>query len=102
MKNRLVLSALSIAMLTAMGCSSMQTPAAAAPPAATPSFTSSAPEVHAALQFGGVLVSIYHPDTRTLYLWSGDPRPNVHRPMTCLKVQLSDNPSAAPVSGPCT
>jgi hypothetical protein len=95
MKNRFVFFALSLGLIGVTGCAKQP-----APPA-PPSFTSTAPEVRTSLEFGGVLVSIYHPDTRTLYLWSGDPRPNVHRPMTCIKMQLSDTPSGSPKSEPC-
>jgi hypothetical protein len=97
MKNRL---ALSIALLGVTGCSSMQQPAPA--PGATPAAPDPAQEqVRADYQYGGVLISIYHPDTRTLYVWSGDARPASRRPMTCYKFQLSETPSGAPKNLPC-
>jgi hypothetical protein len=106
MKNRLVLTALSFALLVVTGCSSMQQPAAASGPATAPA-TSATPDraqeqVYANFQFGGLLVSIYHPDTRTLYVWSGDPRPASNRPLICYKYQLSDDPTGAPKREPCT
>jgi hypothetical protein len=106
MKNRFVLSALSFAILGVMGCTSMQQPAPASGQATAPA-TSATPDlaqeqVHAEYQFGGVLISIYHPDTRTLYVWSGDPRPASKRPMVCYKFQISDTPSGAPISELCT
>jgi len=42
------------------------------------------------LEFGGPRVSIYHPDTKTLYIWSGDPSGNLHLPMKCTKIQMGD------------
>jgi|ERR1019366_1647233 hypothetical protein len=93
MKTGLVLAALSLAILGVTGCANLQPPAP--PPAPAPE------EVRTSLEFGGVLVSIYHPDTRTLYLWSGDPRPNVKHPMNCIQIQLSDTPSGTPKSSPC-
>ncbi len=91
-KNRLALAALSLAILGAAGCANLQPPA----PAPAPE------EVHAGLAMGGaMLLSIYHPDTRTMYIWAGDPRPGSRRPMTCTKLQLSDNPGTAPKGQPC-
>jgi len=95
MKSGLVLATLWIATIGAAGCANLQPPA---PPQAPPP----APEqVQVSLQFAGVLVSIYHPDTRTVYLWSGDPRQASRRPMNCVKLQLSDTPSGAPKAQPC-
>src|SRR5260370_25499466 len=106
MKTRLVLYTLSIAMLAVMGCSNMQTPAPASgqsnPPASPAAPDPAQEQVHADYQFGGLLISIYHPDTRTLYVWSGDPRPTSRREMVCYKFQMSETPSAAPVSATCT
>ena len=82
------------------------TPAPApAPAAAAPSQSTPAPvEVHTNLEFGGPQVSIFHPDTRTLYLWSSDPRPGPpHRDPNCIKIQMSDSPSGGPVTNePCS
>ena len=97
MKSGLVLAALSLALLGVTGCANLQQPTP--PPAAAP--TPAPEEVRTSLEFGGVLVSIYHPDTRTLYLWSGDPRPKMRRPMNCIKIQLSDTPSGTPKSEAC-
>jgi hypothetical protein len=97
--------ALSLVLFAASGCASQaqSTPAPApAPAAATPS-TPAPVEVRTNLEFGGPQVSIYHPDTRTLYLWSGDPRPGPpHRDQNCIKIQLSDSLSGGPVTNePC-
>jgi hypothetical protein len=101
MKKRLVLAALSLPILAAAGCASQQTP----PPAAAPAAPTPAPvEVRSALEFGGPQVSIYHPDARTLYLWSGDPRQGpANRKMTCIKIQMGDSPSGGPMTDePCS
>ena len=42
---------------------------------------------------GGMTLSIYHPDTRTMYVWWGDPRPVATRPMNCIELQLSATPN---------
>ncbi len=47
-------------------------------------------------QFYGVVLEIYHPDTRTLYLWTGTPKPKTKEQMHCFKIQLSDTPSGTP------
>lgn len=92
MKNGLVLAALSLGLLGAAGCAGVQQPAqAAAAPAAA-----AAEQVNTSVSFGGAVISIYRPDTRTMYLWSGDPRTNAKRPMSCSKVQLNENPTVAP------
>ncbi len=102
MKNGLVLAALSLALLGVTGCANLQQPAAASAPAPAPAAPAlEKEEVRASLAFGGVLISIYHPDTRTMYLWSGDPRPNPRRPMTCVKLQLAETPSATPTRSVC-
>lgn len=89
-KNGLALAALSLALLGAAGCAGLQQPAQAAPAAAP------AEQVNTAVSFGGAIISIYRPDTRTMYLWSGDPRTNAKRGLTCSKVQLNENPAVAP------
>ncbi len=96
-KNGLALAALSLAILGAAGCANLQPPAQAAPASAP-----AQEEVHAGMGMGGsALVTIYHPDTRTMYVWAGDPRPTARRPMTCTKLQLSDKPGMAPKGQPC-
>jgi hypothetical protein len=96
MKNRFVLSALSLALLGAAGCASMQPQPAAATPPAAPHFSTPPPEVRATTQFTGVVLQIYHPDTRTLYIWTGSPKPQAKESMHCFKLQLSDTPSGTP------
>lgn len=98
MKNRFLLAALSLAVLCAAGCASMQPqPADATPPApAAPHFSTPPPEVRATTQFTGVVLQIYHPDTRTLYIWTGSPKPQTKEQMHCFKIQLSDTPSGTP------
>jgi hypothetical protein len=93
--------ALSLVLFAAAGCAS-QTQSTPAPAPAAPS-TPAPVEVRTNLEFGGPQVSIYHPDTRTLYLWSGDPRPGPpHRDQNCIKMQMSDSPSGGPVTNePC-
>ncbi len=89
MKSALMLAALSLALLGVIGCASLQ------PPAPAPE------QIRTSLEFGGVLVSIYHPDTRTMYLWSGDPRATSRRAMNCTEIHLADTPSGTPTGGPC-
>jgi hypothetical protein len=101
MKTGLAFAVISLVVTGAMGCASMQQPAPAAAAPAAPQFTTPAPEVRASVQFSGLLVQIYHPETRTLYLWSGDPRPKVKRPMQCFKLQLSDSQSGNPQRETC-
>ena len=97
MKNRFVLSALSFAALCAYGCANMQQPADTPPTAAAaPHFSTPPPEVRVTTQFTGVSLQIYHPDTRTLYLWTGSPKPQTKESMHCFKIQLSDTPSGTP------
>jgi hypothetical protein len=97
MKNRFLLSAFSLALLCAYGCATAQTPADATPTApAAPRFSTSPPEVRVTTQFTGVSLQIYHPETRTLYLWTGSPRPQKKEQMHCFKIQLSDTPSGTP------
>ena len=96
--------ALSVVLFIAMGCAS-QTQSTPAPAAAAPSQSTPAPvEVRTNLEFGGPQVSVFHPDTRTLYLWSGDPRPGpAHKDQNCIKIQMSDSPSGGPVTNePCS
>ncbi len=93
MKNGLMLAALSLAILGVTGCANLQPPPPAPPPATE--------EIRTSLEFGGVLVSIYHPDTRTMYLWSGDPRATARRPMTCTEIHLAETPKGTPTGGPC-
>src|ERR1700688_3162232 len=106
MKNSLV-CALSLILFIATGCASQNQSAAPMPAPATapvPSQSTPAPaEVRSNLEFGGPQVSIFHPDTRTLYLWSSDPRPGpAHRDPNCIKIQMSDSPSGGPVTNePC-
>jgi len=99
-KNRFARSMLSLALLAATGCASMQPAPPPAAPAA-PQFASSPPEVRVSAQFGALLVSIYHPETRTLYVWGGDPRADSTKPMLCYKIQLNDSASGAPQRQPC-
>ena len=73
------------------------TPADATPAApAAPHFSTPPPEVRVTTQFTGVALEIYHPDTRTLYLWTGTPKPQTKEQMHCFKIQLSDTPSGTP------
>jgi hypothetical protein len=101
MKNRLLLSILSLALIGATGCASMQASADPATAPASPQFSTPPPEVRASMQFTGVLVQIYHPETRTLYMWVGNPRPTAKGPMQCFKLQLSDTQSGTPQKEPC-
>jgi hypothetical protein len=96
-KNGLALAALSLALLGAAGCANLQPSAQAAP--------APAPErevVNTAVTFGGAIISIYRPDTRTMYLWSGDPRTTAKRPLSCSKIQLNENPTIAPKLSLCS
>jgi hypothetical protein len=99
MKNRLLLSMLALALLGVAGCASMQPPAA--PAAAAPHFSTPPPEVRATILFTGLLLQVYYPETRTLYVWTGNPKPKAPQPMNCFKLQLSDTPSGAPQRLPC-
>ncbi len=82
-----VLAALSLAMLGMTGCANLRQPA---------------PEVVQATVLPSVLVvTIYHPDTRVMYVWGGDPRPTAKLAMTCLQIQLSADPSVAPTRQVC-
>ena len=104
LKNALI-CALSLAMLAVAGCAAQSEPSSAASPApVTASASPATPQITTNFEFGGPQVSIFHPDTKTLYLWSGDPRPGPpHRPMTCIKIQMGDNPSGGPVTdAPCS
>ena len=96
--------ALSIALMGALGCASQQSQPASSAPAAAAAPTPPATEISTHYEIGGPQLSIYRPDTRTLYLWSGDPRPGpTYHPMTCIKVQMSDSPSGGPVTTqPCS
>lgn len=104
------MSALSIALIGAAGCASQNQPAAPSAAGLSAVAPASAPaspppiQISTHYEFGGPEISIYHPDTRALYLWSGDPRPGpTHRPMTCVKVQMNDTPSGGPVTNePCS
>jgi hypothetical protein len=93
MKGGLALAALSFALLGVTGCANLQPPAPA--PARAPE------EVHATVLQSALVLSIYHPDTRTMYVWVGDPRPVAKRPWGCIEIQLSDNPSDAPKTQIC-
>ena len=98
MKNRFVISALSLVLLAAAGCASMQ-PQPADPTPVAPAashFSTPPPEVRATTQFTGVVLQIYHPETRTLYMWTGSPKPQAKESMHCFKLQLSDTPSGTP------
>jgi hypothetical protein len=96
MKTRFMLSAVLMAALC-VGCATTQTPAdPTTPPPAAPHFSTPPPEVSATTQLGGILLQIYRPDTRTLYMWTGVPKPDARLPMNCFKVQLSDTPSGTP------
>ncbi len=103
MKNSLV-CALSLALLAAAGCAPQNQPVPASAAAAPVQSTPAPVEVRTNLEFGGPQVSIFHPDTRTLYLWSEDPRPGPpHRDPNCIKIQMSDSPSGGPVTNePCS
>ena len=83
MKNGLVLAALSLAILGIPGCANRQPPAQPAP--------APAPEVGISASPGGLLVSGYHPDTRTAYVWYGDPRPSMKRPLSCVKIEVGSD-----------
>ena len=103
MKNSSI-CALSLVLFIATGCASL-TQSTPAPASAAPAPSTPAPvEVRTNLEFGGPQVSIFHPDTRTLYLWSSDPRPGPpHRDPNCIKIQMSDSPSGGPVTNePCS
>ena len=96
MKSSLALAALSLGLLGVTGCANLQPPAPAAPPPAP------APEEVSVIEsIGGVLVTIYHPDTRTAYLWYGDPGPKAKHPMGCVKIQIGADPAGTPKSYPC-
>jgi hypothetical protein len=101
-----VLCALSVAMIATAGCAPQSESSSTAPPAPAVAAPASpaAPQITSNFEFGGPQVSVFHPDTKTLYLWSGDPRPGPpHRPMTCIKIQMGDNPSGGPVTdAPCS
>jgi hypothetical protein len=88
MKSSLALAALSFALLGVTGCANLQQPAPA--PALAPE------EVHVSVEHTGLMVSIYHPDTRTMFVWLGDPRPVAKMPMICLELQLSEDPGLPP------
>jgi len=95
MNSGFLLAALSLALLGVTGCANLQPPPP--PPAPVP-----APEeIHAEMMMSGMVLSIYHPDTRTMYVWWGDPRPVARRPMNCVEMQLSATPSGAPKSQNC-
>ena len=97
--------ALSLILFIATGCASQTQSTPAPAPATAPSPSTPAPaEVRSNLEFGGPQVSIFHPDTRTLYLWSSDPRPGPpHRDPNCIKIQMSDSPSGGPITNePCS
>ena len=98
MKTRFLLAALALAALCAYGCANMQPQPADATPAASPAphFSTPQPEVRVTTQFTGVALQIYHPETRTLYLWTGSPKPQAKEQMHCFKIQLSDTPSGKP------
>lgn len=93
MNGGLALAAVSLAMLGTAGCASFQPP----PPAPAPA----AEEIHAEMTMVGIVISIYHPDTRTLYLWTGDPRPTAKRPMTCIETHIGNDPAGTPKGGNC-
>jgi hypothetical protein len=100
--NRFMLKALSLAALCASGCANMQQPADPSPVApAAPHFSTPQPEVRVTTQFTGVALQIYHPETRTLYLWTGSPKPQAKETMHCFKIQLSDTPSGKPQTLAC-
>jgi len=107
LRNSLV-CALLLVLFIATGCASQTQSTSApapAPDAAVPAQSTPAPvEVRTNLEFGGPQVSIFHPDTRTLYVWSGDTLPPpAHKPPTCIKIQISDSPSGGPVTNePCS
>ena len=108
MKYRFLLCILLLGVLGNAGCAAAQqsapaasqpaAPAAADPP---PQFSTPPPEVRATMQFSGVLVQVYHPETRTLYLWTGNPKPTNKQPMNCFKLQLSDTASGTPKREKC-
>jgi hypothetical protein len=94
----------SLILFIATGCASQNQSAVPAPAAAPAPSTPAPAEVRSNLEFGGPQVSIFHPDTRTLYLWSSDPRPGPpHRDPNCIKIQMSDSPSGGPMTNePCS
>jgi hypothetical protein len=102
MKNRLLLAALSLALLCAAGCATTQTPADPTPPAsAAPQFSTPPPEIRTSMLYSAVLLQVYHPETRTVYVWVGNPKPLDKQPMQCFKLQLSDTASGNPQRMPC-
>jgi len=88
MKSGMVLAALSLGLLGVTGCANLQQPAPA--PTPTPE------EIHVTPLQGGLVVTIYYPDSRTMWVWVGDPRPTAKLPMKCIEVQLSADPTVAP------
>jgi hypothetical protein len=95
---------LCISLIGAAGCASQQAQPASSAPVATAAPTPPPAEISTHYEIGGPQLSIYRPNTRTLYLWSGDPRPGpTFHPMTCIKVQMSDSPSGGPMTEePCS
>jgi hypothetical protein len=61
------------------------------------------PVIHVASRFGlGYVISIYHPDTRMLYVWAwGKVPPLGGMKMACQAFQLSDKPNGEPQPMPC-
>lgn len=101
MKSGLVVAALSLALLGVTGCANLQPAAPAPAPAPASAPAPALEEVHAEMTLGGMILSIYHPDTRIMYVWWGDPRPAARRTMNCIELHLSDDVSATPKSMPC-
>ena len=103
MKNRFLLSMLALGLLGGAGCATTQPQAAPDAPAAAaaPQFTTPPPEVRASYEMGGFIVQVYHPETRTLYVWVGNPSMQARHPMTCFKLQLSDTLSGQPQKENC-
>jgi hypothetical protein len=99
-----LICALSIALIGAVGCASQPAQPASPAPVAAVAPTPTPAEISTHYEFSGPELSIYRPDTRTLYLWSGNPQPGSnYRKMTCIKVQMSDSPSGGPVTEePCS
>ena len=105
---KIVLRTLLLALVGAAGCASQP---AAAPPAPAIAAAQTPPaqpppvEVQTALKLGGPQISVFHPDTRTLYLWTSVPDVTGAKvsKMQCFKVQMGDSPSGGPMTyEPCS
>lgn len=93
MNGGIAIAVLSLALIGAEGCANLQ------PPRPAPASAPAAPEFHAEI-FRGMVMSIYHPETRTLYVWYPDPR-IVGHPMSCTETHISTNPLDPPTMADC-